>query len=487
MLVNQYGIPFNQFANAAKQDPTRSPVIVTRNADIDRLIQSWDRRTVAALSNKLYANHFIIRTVANQRSDYSIGDAFQPIYAGDNDKVDGDEVAKFLRNDWYSRCEVRGGMNDFVDVLRLALLESDRAGDSFIMLTENRAKDWPMLQMIPSHRITSGISYDGSIVSEGRFKGSTLRDGVFYRGLYPVGYRFFYGEEFTNDYTDIPADSIIHIKQNEWMEQGRGLPLFMHALESIKHALQSTDYERIRQMIISMIGLVEHNESGAPEDDQVSTLKGEGQIAVQDGITYQEYGAGTIRYFKANSGAKLEQLKHETPGTIWTDFQNRLAQEAVNGASWAGAMIGLHTGQGTAERAEIIRVRRTIVKLQTLMKKVARRCVSYAYAYLAKRDQLPLLTSPFAWDFTTPPRLTLDDGKEAAMMREGFKLGLVNLDEIIEGQSVEEFLRKRATYAAMEEKIRIEVGNEHGVEIEKRKMSMLTPNEQPQPPVKDEP
>jgi len=483
MILNQYGHPVTSFVNAATQDPTKSPVIFTKNADIDQLIQSWDRRTISAMSNKLYANHFVIRTVANQRADYSIGDAFHPIYNGESDKADGDEVAKFMREEWYSRCEVRGGMSDLVDVFRLALLEMDRGGDAFILLTESRSKDWPMIQMIPSHRITSGVGMDNLVLKNG----TTMRDGVIYRGLRPVAYRFYYGADYTDEFTDIPAKSIIHIRQNEWMEQGRGFPLFLHALEHIKHALQSTEHERIRQMLISMIGLIEHNEYGAPEEDIATTLKGGGNIAIQDGVTFKEYSGGTIRYMKANSGAKLEQIKHETPGTIWTDFQNRLAQEAVNGAGWAGAMIGLHTGQGTAERAEIIRVRRTIVKLQTLMKRVGRRVISYAYSYLAERGDLPLLAHPFAWDFTTPPRLTLDDGKEAQMNREGFKLGLVNLDEIIEGQSVEDFLRKRATYAALEEKIRIEVGNEHGVEIDPRKMSMLTPNEQPKKEEKNEP
>jgi hypothetical protein len=266
----------------------------------------------------------------------------------------------------------------------------------------------------------------------------------------------------------------------EWQEQGRGLPAFTHALEDLKHCLQSSEYERIRQMIVSSIGLIEHNESGSPDfDDPANEIP----CAMPEGRAMVERIApGTNRYFRAGTGAKIEVVKHENPGEIWESFQDRMIRMSLIGIGWSYSMTWKPAGQGTAERAEVERARRAIAARQKILRYVARQKLIYAYSVLRESGLIAEVASPFSWSFTMPPRLSVDDGREAQMMREGYKLGSINMGDIQEAQgtTLEEHYRERAEEIALRKVIAKEVSAREGVPIEDREMCMLTPNEMPQ-------
>ena len=81
-----------------------------------------------------------------------------------------------------------------------------------------------------------------------------------------------------------------------------------------------------------------------------------------------------------------------------------------------------------------------------------------------------------------PPRLTVDDGREAQMAREGFKLGTINMGDILEAQgtTLTEHYTERAEEIAQRKVIAAQVAQKYNVVIEDREMVMLTPNEMSQ-------
>ena len=93
----------------------------------------------------------------------------------------------------------------------------------------------------------------------------------------------------------------------------------------------------------------------------------------EEGLSLQAYQGGMIRYMKANSGEKLEAIKHDNPGDVWEAFQDRMIRMSVIGASWSYGMVWKAAGQGTAERADILRARRAVAKRQRLLDHLARR------------------------------------------------------------------------------------------------------------------
>jgi hypothetical protein len=184
----------------------------------------------------------------------------------------------------------------------------------------------------------------------------------------------------------------------------------------------------------------------------------------------------------AGSGSKIETIKHENPGEIWESFHDRMIRMSLIGIGWSYSMTWKPAGQGTAERAEVERARRAILARQKVLKYIAKRKLEYAYAVLAANGKITQVAAPFSWSFTMPPRLTVDDGREAQMMREGFKLGTTNLGDILEAQgtTLTEHYTERAEEIAQRKVIAAQIAQKYNVVIEDREMVMLTPNEMSQ-------
>jgi hypothetical protein len=312
-------------------------------------------------------------------------------------------------------------------------------------------------------------------VSGGTFDGYRLRDGVIYFASgRPAGYLFEIG---SGEFSQVPASDVIHFFDPAYAEQGRGYPLFSHALEDIKDCMASIQDERMRQVIVSRLHLIINNETGGPDIDDplndVENLTGPGAMVSQNfpGGVYYQPGDGQHR---------IDQITHQNPGQEWESFQDRLIRNAIVGAEWATTLAWKGPGQGTAERAEIIKARNAIRRKQGILWH-SKRAFAWAYGVFASRGLVPAVASPTMWDFSMPARLTVDDGREAKAEREGLMTGYVNLDEIIEGRgnNLQSFLDKRARIAAMRTIARQKAEAEYQVTIDPREMYLITPNETP--------
>ena len=163
-----------------------------------------------------------------------------------------------------------------------------------------------------------------------------------------------------------------------------------------------------------------------------------------------------------------------------------MIREAVIGVGWSYSLVWKPTGQGTAERGEIIRARRAIEARQKLLDYLAKRTTTYAIAYGIEKGDVPRLNAPLSWRFTKPPRLSVDDGRESKAMAEGFRLGSINLGTILEaeGKTEEQHLKdriatlKRQKIAVMEANKELEALG--AAPIESREIVMLTANEMSQ-------
>lgn len=471
------------FAHGASRSRARGPQFSDRNLDIDKLIPSYDRKKLVSISSRLFTNMGVPKAAIRQKAEFSIGEAWLPTYVGPSDTEDGKAIANFLRKVWFPSCDVRGGIYDWHKLLELTSIAIDRDGESFWYLI-NGQDGFPRIQQIPSHRVDS-CGYMSKVES-GEFKGLTIKDGIIYwPGGRPAAYRVITGDD-VRTFKDIPANDIIHLFDPTYQEQGRGLPGFTHAIEDMKHCLASTDDERIRQLIISRLHIIEYNDTGGPDirnpavalGEETSTIDGETTVP----LLVEEVKGGKV-HMKAGSGHKLEQIKHESPGEIWENFHNRLNTIALNGFGWTKILLDMPSGQGTAERVGVLKARRAITQRQSLIYFAARRAISWAYSIFQQSKRVPLLDHPTAWDFTYPPRLTIDDGREAAGMRDNFRMGSVNLTDILEaeGKTYSEHIDQRISEVVERETKRLKAEADNpGIKIDPRDIVMLTPNEMPQ-------
>jgi len=474
-ILDQFGRTANYRAVRAVNHDSHRPYEPIERKDIGDLVPSFDRDTIRSHARRIYLNFGPIRKAIAERGMYSVGRAFVPLFKG-IDKSFSDTATAWLTDSFYNIGDSRGGMHDFRTNFYGYSAAIDVDGEIFILLTETKT-GYPQYQGIPSHRIATP-----SGMSEGPMRGGELRDGIIY---WPSGaakeYAFCNKDGKLSQWID--AANMIHLFDPEWQYQGRGLSALTHCISDCRDILQSSDWERLAMLQMSSISMVEYNDQGAPDQDDPFT-----QLIGVTGnpdrpMTVQSMDGGTVRYFRSNSGGKVDTIVNNRPGNPFLEFHERLLKSAYAGLPWPYAFYSGHgSGGGTAQRMEIASAQRTIEDRQDLLFYAAKRLVGYAVAKAQKRGDLPQSADWYKWEFSTPPKLTIDDGRITKELEALWKIGATNMRDIVSmrGKSYESHIRERAEEIALRKLIAAEVGKQYGVEIDDREMSMLTPNEQQQ-------
>ena len=459
-------------ARAANQNYHR-PWEPIEKKDISQLIPAQDRVTLQSHARRIYINFGPIKNAVNQRSMYAVGRAFVPTFKG-ADETFGAASTDWLVNSFYAIGDTRGGMHDFKTNLFGWSSAIDVDGEIFILLTETKT-GFAQYQGIPSHRIATPRG-----MNEGKMRGGELRDGIIY---WPWGeakeYAFCNQDGELSEW--LPAANVIHLYDPEWQYQGRGITAFTHCINDCRDIIQSTEWERLAMMQMSSISLIEYNDNGGPDaDDPYNALTG--NCDTGKGMTVESMDGGTVRYFKSNSGGKVETLVNNRPGNPFLEFHDRLLKSAYAGLNWPYAFYNGHgAGGGTAQRTEIAMAQRSIEDRQDLLFYAAKRIVSYAVAKAQKRGDLPQSADWYKWDFSTPPKLTIDDGRITKELETLWRMGAANMRDIVSmrGKTYEDHIKERAHEVALRKMAAAEATALYGVEIDDREMAMLTANEQP--------
>ena len=473
-LLDQYGRTIAYKAARAAQQNTHRPWEPVEKKDIADLVPAYDRKTLVSHARRIYLNFGPIKKAINDRSMYAVGRAFVPKFIGDAPEF-AKVATNWLLDSFYAIGDVRGGMHDFKTNLFTWSSSIDVDGEAFILLTETKT-GYPQYQGIPSHRIAT--PHD---VSEGdKVDGGEIRDGIVYhKSGEAKSYAFCDKDGKLIQY--LPAQNVIHLYDPEWMAQGRGLSGLTHCINDCRDIIQSVEWERLNMLQMSSMTMVEHNEHGGPDPDDPFTALSQNQGS-DSGITVQSLDGGTVRYFRANSGGKIECVTNDRPGNPFNEFHSKLLRSAYAGLGWPYAFYEGHgTGGGTAQRTEIAMAQKAIEDRQDILFYAAKRIVGYAIAKAQKRGDLPQSTDWWKWKFSTPPKLTIDDGRVLKELDGLWKIGGINMREIVEmrGKTLEEHFEERAAEVALRKLAAKAAADKYGVEIDEREMSMLTPNEQP--------
>jgi hypothetical protein len=355
----------------------------------------------------------------------------------------------------------------------------DRDGEVFILLTEHDS-GYPALQIIPSHRIRQKDYRHGTdTVESGVYRGATISDGVITNKKGTViAYRYMVDDD---KFIDISAASIVHCFESDYPEARRGYPSITHGLNDIRDSMQSHEWERLNMLVRSSIAMVESNESGVPD----SSLPGShfddnrGSDEPQRNTAVKYLDGGAVKHFRAGTGSKIEVLKHENPGNMWSDYNDRMIRMLFAGIPWPVALTWLATGQGTAERKEIELARRTIKDRQASLRVLAKRCIGYATQKLKKLGRIGESEDWWRWDFNMPPILTIDDGRVAKATIELWRAGLISDDDILSdmGKDEEDYWPRKFEQAVKKEKAFVASQAGSGVELDPRYKGMWTPND----------
>jgi hypothetical protein len=475
-ILDEFGRTVTSYraARAANENRNR-PWEPVEKKDISQLVPQVDRITLMSHARRIYLNFGPIKNAINQRGMYAVGRAWVPIFKG-SDESFGEAATAWLTDNFYRIGDSRGGMHDLKTNLFVLCKSIDVDGEVFILLTET-ANGYPQYQCIPSHRIHSPIGFANDMP----YRGGILQDGIVY---WPSGepkeYAFCDKDGRLVEWLD--AANVIHLYDTEWQYQGRGLTALTPCINDCRDMIQSTEWERLAMLQMSSISLIEYNDNGGPDlDDPYNALVGDADTG--QGMTVQSMDGGTVRYFKSNSGGKIETLTNTRPGNPFMDFHDRLLKSSFAALSWPAAFYSGHgPGGGTAQRLEIALAQRSIEDRQDMLFYAAKRLVGYAIAKAQKRGDLPPSPDWWKWEFSTPPKLTIDDGRITKELEALWKMGAANMRDIVSmrGKTLEEHYKERAQEVALRKIAAREAAALYGVPVDDREMAMLTPNEMQQ-------
>lgn len=446
--------------------------------DLDDLFTQNDWRATVSQSRVIFSNFGVPRGAIFQKADGVVGRAWQPEFKGE-DQAFGEAAKEWLRS-WFGVCDVKGNLFDFHTNLWLNSAAIDRDGDIFVLFTETQS-GYPQIQHIPAHRVgTRPSSAKDNVLLVSRYRGLRICNGVIEnRAGAPVAYCVL-GDTADGD-RYIPAQDMVHIADPSWHGQSRGIPALAHAITELRKAQQSKEWELMAQMMVSSHALIEYSETGGIDlDDPSVSLTG--TVADDDRLAIQSYAGGMVRHFKSNSGSRLESLDHSRPGDMWETFQDRIIREALAGIPWPVELVWKAEGvTGTTIRNIQARARASVEARQEVLRRPAKRIISWAVAKAIKLGLLPASDDWWRWDFTMPPKLSIDPRNDSKTMLDEYKIGAVNMTGILQekGKSHGEHIRERCMEIVERKQIKEEIESAYGVEIDDRELQMLTPNEQP--------
>ena len=429
-ILDQYGRPYGErFARAVNRDTSRGLVFNRRDESIRKLIPACDRRALSALSRKVVFNTGPARACINQKAQLVIGESFLPKYHG-LDAAAGIDATDWLERVWFSEFDFIGARRwrPFWETISKAI---DRDGEAFLIKTIRPGDNRHALTPIPCYRVRSENS---TVVNSGEYDGARVDDGIGYDSYGRVIFYRIYSTD--QDFEDVPAERVIHIYDQDFTEQRRGYPAFAASLSDILQGLQSKELEILRQILVSNILLVNKG-MRAP---QATDAGFEGVVNSSTGqeMTKEQVAPG-IWYL--NGGEEKDVVQQKTPGDIWESFQDRLWREAVIGAGWAYSLVWKSPGQGTAERAEVVRARLSVRNRFRTLSEAAIQAITWGLA-----DPRAPRVDSMRWSVTRPARLTVDDGREERADLEKVKTGAMSEEEFQanRGKSLREHMTERA-------------------------------------------
>ena len=445
--------------------------------DLDRLFTQNDFRSTMSQSRLVFSNFGIPRGAIFQKADGVVGRAWEPEFKG-TDQAFGEAAKEWLRS-WYGVCDVKGGLYDFKTNIWLDSAAVDRDGDVFIILTQTDT-GYPQLQHIPAHRVgTRHESAKSGVLIHGRYTGNRIKNGVIEnRNGSPVAYCVLGDDQDSDQYID--SQDIVHIADPSWHNQSRGIPSLSHAILELRKAKTSEEWELMAQMMVSSHALIEYSDTGGVDyDDPSVSLTGD--VGDTDRLAVQTYSGGMVRHFKSNSGSKLESINHTRPGDMWESFQDRVDRKALAGIPWPIELVGKSDGiNGTTIRNIQARARASVEGRQDVLRRPMKRVIAWAVAKAIKQGILPASDDWYRWDFTMPPKLSIDPRNDSKTQIDEYKLGAINMTTMLaeKGKTHSEHIRERCMEIVERKTIKEEVEATYGIEIDDRELQMLTPNEQ---------
>jgi len=468
VILDQYGRPATWHTKNWYIGPGDSSFRASAprlDADISRMISQYRHKLMLSDSRNIVKSYSSLAGALQQKADFVSTNLWEPVFEGED--TEWGELAERALIRHFTQCDVRGSQLRFQNSWRIASWLLDVDGDFF------KVKIWsnglPKVQSFEAHRIASADTHRilnpqlfENCDPESQELAKTLEGQKLENGIV-VGE---YGEQLAIVITDgtwqcnpialVPAGSYWHVTEPEWFSQNRGLPKLIYAIYDWYDLQETRNAEKIKQKNQSKLSITEENTTGAAP---VNGLRGGVQVA-NGAPSVESLENGLIRYFKSNSGSKINFLGSSTPGDSWQRFGQTIEQAAFYAIGWNRALLD-PTGLSSANAHAVAeQINYSIFKRFDNLAFFAAQEIQWYISGLINIGRLPANKEWYKWSVAQPPEYAVNQSRNNAATIEALRAGTETHPRVIraKGGRPLQWLREQAKFVAQAKRIAEEEG-----------------------------
>lgn len=406
----------------------RSLLWVPPPRDIRQDMSPADRKEMVSKMRWGERNSGLVRQILSDLVTYSVGDGIKPqSHASDPEKARRYEE---YFAEWARRCEVTNRFS-FWETQRIAERAWSRDGDFFAVRvrdSQGRAK----IQLLEAHNV--GNPLDPNEIPEG------MVDGVQFNSVGAVtGYCVY--DRSPRGWRILPAASVMHVHDAEHASGARGVPMLQHSWNDIQDEMEILALEKTAVKDSAEITRVLNRAGGEFGADLSSELASNDQAAYALGV-----GMGG-KFVALAPGESLTSVQSNRPSPTFSGFLSAIQSDIARGILPYEFTTDPTKGGSAGIRLVAAKADRTFSRHQTVL--VERMCIGtwgWVIADAIERGELPDDPSWNKVSWTTPKRVTIDAGREAASDRADVEMGLMSMSELYSqrGMDFREEMQKRA-------------------------------------------
>jgi capsid protein len=396
--------------NMTNYSTTRAQLYAPVAQDQRRDLSPRDRVEMMRRTRWGDRNSGMVRQILGDLTQYTIGDGIRPQSHCKNAKL----YEEYFHN-WSRKCDITNRFS-FSQAQSILLRSAARDGDSFAIKVRN-ASGSPKLQLVEAHRVGNPLPPEKEPTG--------MHDGMLF-GAYGelVGFNVYRSDGTSRQ---VLATAMMQIVDMEYASGARGVPILAASWNDIQDEMEILNLEKIGVKASSDISLVLNKKEGVIDDNMATEL---GAYAPSNGLGNMATQMGG-KILALDVGENLTSLQSNRPSPTFTGFLKAIQQDISRGILPYSFVTDSSGNTGPGLRLDIAKADRTFQKWQSLI--IEQLCIpSWGYVIgdaIANGD----LPDDPEWNkvsWTTPKRVTVDAGREAANDRADFELGLISASEL---------------------------------------------------------
>jgi len=370
-------------------------------------------------------NSGMVRQIVGDLVLYTVGDGFKP-QAHTKDTAWNATAEAYFAN-WARRADITGRFS-FNDLLRIAERRWVLDGDFFLAKVRNGAGQ-VKLQGIEAHRVES----------PDQDKSESTFDGIIFGKFGEV--IAYWVVQSDGSYRKIPASAMMMAQDPEFISGARGLPLLQHSFSNVQDEMEILAMEKSAVKDSGEITRVLKRNGGEFGPDLASELASNPQNADALG-----QGLGG-KFIALEPGEDLVSFQSNRPSPTFSGFLEAIQRDISRGILPYEFTNDPSKIGGASVRLIVAKMDRVASRHQgILIDKLCEPTWGYVIGDAIASGELPAIDGWEKHSWTTPKRVTVDAGREAANDRADVEMGLLSMSELYSqrGLDFREEMEKRA-------------------------------------------